>query len=35
MTHQYRMSGLDYVFLLNGYRVHDTPYGEGRAIAYE
>jgi DNA-binding transcriptional regulator YiaG len=32
MTYRYTMCGLDYVYLLNGYRVHDTRYGRGVAI---
>jgi putative transcriptional regulator len=30
--YQYKESGLDNVFLENGYRVHKTPYGEGISI---
>jgi putative transcriptional regulator len=30
--HQYRESGLDNVYLANGYRVHKTAYGEGLSI---
>jgi DNA-binding transcriptional regulator YiaG len=30
--HHYTESGLDNVFLENGYRVHKTPYGEGVSI---
>ena len=32
MTHHYLESGLDNVYLLDGYRLHDTPYGEGVSI---
>jgi putative transcriptional regulator len=30
--YQYRESGLDNIFLENGYRTHKTPYGEGISI---
>ena len=30
--YQYQESGLDNVFLENGYRIHKTPYGEGVSI---
>ena len=30
--HHYVNSGLDYVYLANGFTVHDTPYGSGVAI---
>lgn len=30
--HQYLDSGLDYVFLLDGYKLHHTPYGRGVSI---
>ena len=30
--YQYKESGLDNVYLVNGYRVHDTPYGNGVSI---
>ena len=32
MTYHYTMCGLDYVYLLSGYRLHDTDYGEGASI---
>ena len=32
MAHHYHDSGLDNVFLENGYTVHQTPYGEGLSI---
>lgn len=32
MTYQYLESGLDNVFLENGFTVHKTPYGEGISI---
>jgi len=31
--HHYKESGLDNVFLNNGYRMHKTPYGEGVSIS--
>jgi DNA-binding transcriptional regulator YiaG len=31
-VYQYRESGLDYVFLKNGYRIRSTPYGKGVSI---
>ena len=33
MAYQYKESGLDNVFLENGFTVHQTPYGEGVSIA--
>ena len=33
MTYHYLDCGLDNVWLLDGYEVHDTPYGEGTSIA--
>ena len=30
--YHYTDSGLDYVYLQNGYEIHSTPYGEGIAI---
>jgi putative transcriptional regulator len=30
--YQYKESGLDNVYLVNGYRDHDTPYGNGVSI---
>ena len=30
--YHYRECGLDYVWLVNGYRTHDTPYGKGVSI---
>ncbi|GLT03040.1 hypothetical protein GCM10007897_44810 [Sphingobium jiangsuense] len=32
MAYHYKESGLDNVFLENGYTVHQTPYGEGVSI---
>lgn len=32
MTHRYLESGLDNIVLLNGYRIVDTPYGQGMSI---
>jgi DNA-binding transcriptional regulator YiaG len=32
MTHHYTESGLDNVYLLDGYTVHKTPYGKGVSI---
>jgi putative transcriptional regulator len=32
MAYHYTESGLDNVFLLNGYEIHKTPYGEGVSI---
>lgn len=32
MTHHYTDSGLDNIYLENGYTVHKTPYGEGVSI---
>jgi DNA-binding transcriptional regulator YiaG len=32
MPYPYKMCGLDYVYLLNGYREHDTDYGKGVSI---
>lgn len=32
MAHHYTESGLDNVWLMNGYKVHSTPYGEGISI---
>lgn len=32
MTYQYKMSGLDYVWLINGYEEHETEYGPGVSI---
>lgn len=32
MAYQYKESGLDNVFLENGYKVHETPYGQGVSI---
>jgi putative transcriptional regulator len=32
MAYQYRESGLDNVFLVNGFEVHQTKYGEGVSI---
>lgn len=32
MSYQYTDSGLDNVFLENGYTIHHTPYGEGISI---
>jgi DNA-binding transcriptional regulator YiaG len=32
MTHHYTDSGLDNVYLENGYTIHQTPYGEGVSI---
>ena len=29
MTHHYTECGLDYVFLKNGFTLHETPYGKG------
>lgn len=34
MTYQYTMCGLDYVYLLDGYRKHETKYGSGVAIEH-
>lgn len=31
-TYHYTDCGLDYVYLLNGYTVHNTPHGEGVSI---
>lgn len=30
--YQYTGCGLDWVYLVNGYRVHETPYGEGISV---
>ena len=30
--YQYKECGLDYVYLLNGFTVHETPYGNGVSI---
>ncbi len=30
--HHYTECGLDYIYLLNGFKVHETPYGEGISI---
>jgi putative transcriptional regulator len=30
--YHYKESGLDDIFLVNGYHIHKTPYGEGVAI---
>jgi DNA-binding transcriptional regulator YiaG len=32
--YHYTKSGLDYVYLMNGYTVHDTPYGRGVSIQH-
>jgi putative transcriptional regulator len=32
MGYHYTESGLDYVYLENGYTIHDTPYGKGVSI---
>jgi len=32
MTHHYTDSGLDNIYLENGYTIHHTPYGEGVSI---
>lgn len=32
MVYHYTESGLDYVYLENGYTIHDTPYGKGVSI---
>lgn len=32
MAYHYKESGLDYVYLENGYTVHETPYGKGISI---
>lgn len=32
MGYQYKECGLDYVYLDNGYEIHQTPYGEGVSI---
>lgn len=32
MAYHYTDSGLDYIYLANGYAVYDTPYGEGVSI---
>lgn len=32
MTYHYTMCGLDYVYLRNGYRTHETEYGQGISI---
>lgn len=32
MGYHYTESGLDYVYLDNGYTIHDTPYGKGVSI---
>ena len=32
MKYHYTMCGLDYVYLCNGYQLHDTPYGKGVTI---
>ena len=33
MAYHYKESGLDNVYLENGFKVHQTPYGEGVSIA--
>ena len=33
MPYHYIDSGLDHVWLVNGYKIHKTPYGEGVAIS--
>ncbi|NDE91089.1 MAG: transcriptional regulator [Alphaproteobacteria bacterium] len=33
MTYRYTVSGLDYIYLKNGYKKHKTPYGPGVSIA--
>jgi len=32
MAYHYTDSGLDNVYLINGYKIHQTPYGEGVSI---
>lgn len=32
MAYHYTESGLDYVYLVNGYQIHETPYGKGVSI---
>jgi len=32
--HHYRECGLDYVYLLNGFKIHETPYGKGVSIQH-
>ena len=32
MAYQYKMSGLDYVYLRNGFQIHETEYGRGISI---
>lgn len=32
MAYQYKESGLDNIWLENGYTIHETPYGEGVSI---
>lgn len=32
MTHHYTECGLDYVYLVNGFTIHDTAYGSGVSI---
>jgi DNA-binding transcriptional regulator YiaG len=32
--YHYTKSGLDYVYLMNGYTIHDTPYGRGVSIQH-
>ena len=32
MTYHYKLCGLDYVYLKNGYRLHNTHYGQGVSI---
>lgn len=34
MTYHYEESGLDYVYLENGYTIHDTPYGKGVSVQH-
>lgn len=30
--YHYKESGLDYIYLMNGYKLHDTPYGEAFSV---
>lgn len=32
MAYHYKESGLDNIYLVNGYTIHETPYGEGVSI---
>jgi len=33
-AHHYRECGLDYVYLLNGFKIHEKPYGKGVSIQF-